>query len=99
MVKFQEIRLSPHEAGLVDYDSSDPAKIEAALSRGALPLTVQRIGGEELFLRKIGSEYEFTATIPPAGPSRKFPHETLGGVLNKVAELVKLAEELEGVKY
>ena len=35
-------------------------------------------------------------TSPPAGPSSKFPHETLGGALNQAAELVKLAEELEG---
>jgi len=94
-VKFYETRLSTHEAGLVAYDSNDPVKMEAALSRGALLLTTQLIGGEELFLRKEDSEYVVSATTPPTGPTRKFPHKTLDGALNKVAELVKLAGELE----
>ncbi len=98
-MKFYDIRLFPHGAGagsLVEYDSSDPVEIEEALSRGFLLRTGQRVGGKDLGLRKMGSEYELMVTSPPAGPSSKFPHETLEGALKQVAELVKLAEELEG---
>ncbi len=98
-MKFYDIRLFPHGAGagsLVEYDSSDPAEIEEALSRGFSLRTAQRVGGKDLRLRKMGSEYELMVTSPPAGPSSKFPHETLGGTLNQVAELAKLVEGLEG---
>ena len=98
-MKFYDLRLFPHGAGagsLVEYDSSDPVEIEEALSRGFSLRTGQRVGGKDLGLRKIGSEYELMVTSPPAGPSSKFLHETLGGALNQVAELEKAAEELEG---
>ena len=57
-MKFYDIRLFPHGAGagsLVEYDSSDPAEIEEALSRGFLLRTGQRVGGKDLRLRKMAS--------------------------------------------
>ena len=102
-MKFYEIQLLPHGAGtgsLVVYDSSDPVKIEEALSRGVSLTTAQPGGGKYLLLEKTDREYALTVTTrPPRGPGSKSTHETLKGALNEVAEIENAAEELERGEY
>lgn len=88
-MKFYEIQASPHGAAPVEYDSSEPMRIEEALSREVPFTTAQPVGGKDVLLRKTDSEYVLTVTTPPAGPSRKFLYQTL-------VEALKAAEELEG---
>ena len=49
-MKFYEIQLLPHGAGTgsLVYDSSDPVKIEEALSRGVSRTTAHPVGGKDL---------------------------------------------------
>ncbi len=47
-------------------------------------------------LRKSGGEYELLVTGRQTAEPGHYRHESLEGALDQVAELVKLAEELEG---
>lgn len=94
-VTLYEMQVALHASTRIDYDTSDPDKLEKALSRGA-ELRIDPVGGLYVSLVKPGGMYVVKVIRLRAQPrSEEMRYETLESALNQVEELVKLAEELE----